>query len=643
MPEVIDLISSDSPLPEDPRPAAQILPKPRSTAAGLAANVALFSSDSVFDIPGLSDIVPDKPAKKRRVSREKSSSVHNAIESRAVSGKDAHIFSFSDDDIIPPPSKSKSTPLGLPPQHEVDDFDSIVFTSSAPELSRKNTTQTYDSNKDLNLIILDDDDENNSWPATKGGNSHARRDEIDEFSDPFLFAGANDPFGASSDIEDAPKSKFSSKTAALLSAIETVPIASVTRSEAKPRPSARNSHITIRANQGMADVCDDIDEPEAPRPLAKKSAKLSTEEKEARAKARAEAKALKDVEKQLERERKQRLKEEKAREKQLAADLADVNKLKTDKKNSTAEMIIDMSDSLKNTSVGNQSEEYMKRLNVEHHFFTGPIPNVVKWRRKMNAKYNDNLGHWEPAPFHIAAEKQVLCLVPAQLFVDMVVQSEGGEETESLEEHVMKLKSAYPGYTIIYLIEGLTSLMKKHGNARNRAYVAEVLRQAAPEPMPTEEGPASRRGRKATRKPVDGPPVDPDEVEDGLLELQVAHSCLIHHTAAPAESAEWIKLFTEHISTNLYRWERSNAHDASFCMETGQVKTGDSKQDTFVKMLQEVNRVTASMAYGIAAQYSSVTDLVQGMQRHGPGMLEDVKVCELCRPSEVISFLRVVL
>jgi crossover junction endonuclease EME1 len=44
-------------------------------------------------------------------------------------------------------------------------------------------------------------------------------------------------------------------------------------------------------------------------------------------------------------------------------------------------------------------------------------------------------------------------------------------------------------------------------------------------------------------------------------------------------------------------------------------------------MLQEVNRVTASMAYGIAARYPSVVDLVRGMRWHGPSMLEDVKVC----------------
>jgi crossover junction endonuclease EME1 len=67
-------------------------------------------------------------------------------------------------------------------------------------------------------------------------------------------------------------------------------------------------------------------------------------------------------------------------------------------------------------------------------------------------------------------------------------------------------------------------------------------------------------------------------------------------------------------------------NDAAFCMDVGQVKSGEDKLDTFVKMLQEVNRVTASMAYGIAAQYPCVTDLVRGMRMHGPTMLEDVKV-----------------
>lgn len=63
-------------------------------------------------------------------------------------------------------------------------------------------------------------------------------------------------------------------------------------------------------------------------------------------------------------------------------------------------------------------------------------------------------------------------------------------------------------------------------------------------------------------------------------------------------------------------------------MESGQVKTGDDKSDTYVKMLQEVVRVTAPIAYGIAAEYPNVISLVRGLRRRGPLALEDIEVCK---------------
>lgn len=67
--------------------------------------------------------------------------------------------------------------------------------------------------------------------------------------------------------------------------------------------------------------------------------------------------------------------------------------------------------------------------------------------------------------------------------------------------------------------------------------------------------------------------------------------------------------------------------ETSFCMEKGQVKAGTDELDTFVKMLQEIVRVTEPMAYGIAAAYPTVMSLVRGFREKGPGMLEDLQVC----------------
>ena len=621
MPEVIDLLSSDPPLPE--RSRQQYVPNPTWQATfGLAANQGPNSSDSI-DLFGFdSDDFLNKPAKKRRVSDKKCSPLRHGNAVPGQSRSRQLLTGATNDGLSLPPPNSKAQKKY--PGRDVEESDPIVFTSSAPELFKKpHSAWSKPNHAQANVITLDDDDDDFGMSRGNGSTSRGKRDEIQEFSDPFGLAEYEDDFGLSEPVVSASTSQFSSKTAALLSSLN----AAAKEITAKPGSRTQKAKGATMSATGTGDFSDEVDEPAEPRRPAKKSNKLTTEEKEARARARADAKAQKDLERQLEKERKQKLKEEKAKEKQLAADIAEVNKLKVDKKDSIAEMILDLSRSLEDTSVGSQAMQFMKRLKVEHHFFAGPIPNVIKWRRKMNARYNEEVGHWEPAPFHILEEKHVLCLVPAQEFVDMVVDPPPDEERESLEVHVMKIKRAYPDCTIIYLIEGLRAWMQKNSNSRNRAYVAEVRRQYEPEPAPSQESTAPRRGRKPKRKPETTPPVDDDTIEDALLALQVTHSCLIHHTAAPAESAEWIKNFTEHVSTHLYRRERFDAHDAAFCMENGQVKPGDDKHDTFVKMLQEVNRVTASMAYGISSQYSCVTDLYRGMLMHGPLMLEDVKVC----------------
>lgn len=65
--------------------------------------------------------------------------------------------------------------------------------------------------------------------------------------------------------------------------------------------------------------------------------------------------------------------------------------------------------------------------------------------------------------------------------------------------------------------------------------------------------------------------------------------------------------------------------DTAFCMESGQVKTGADPADTFSKMLQEVNRITAPIAYGIAAEYPSAQKLVIGFEKEGKDMLQGLK------------------
>lgn len=343
--------------------------------------------------------------------------------------------------------------------------------------------------------------------------------------------------------------------------------------------------------------------------------------------------AAREAEKRKKQQEKEESKEQKKREKERAAALAEVNKVRTDKKVTAPEMIVDLPSSM-NPSVRLQVETLLDDLNVQHHPYNSPVNNVVKWRRKVRARFNEDEGYWEPIPVErIEPEKHAMVLMPAAEFVELALGANGSD----LEAHVLRMQRHYEGDQLLYMIEGLTPWMRKNRNVRNRQFQSAV-RNAGPDadatagagagaattaPPPSSQAPPGRR-----RKDPKPPPVyiDEDQVEDALLQLQVAHGVIIHHTGAPIETAQWVATFTQHISQIPYRRQRDAANEsAAFCMDSGQVRTGDGPADTYVRMLQEIVRVTAPIAYGIAGQFPTVGKLVRGLEDEGPLALEAIR------------------
>lgn len=432
---------------------------------------------------------------------------------------------------------------------------------------------------------------------------------------------------------------LSERTAALLASLDKP------MKRKKIKAVGQRSSDKTRESRKLDSPCsgdEETDLERAPNPKVAKSsttAKLKNAEKAARAEEREhlrkadKARKVKDREeeqeqkrllKEEEQERKRLLKEERTREKQKDAALAEVNKSKLDKKVTGPEMIVDLPATIDGYGVDIQIREFLKNLQIEATSYQSPLPNIIKWRRKVKSRYSEEKGHWEPTQsMEIEDEKHVMCLMSAQEFVALASAKSHQQDVQSVEVHVAKFKSEFNGCKPIYLIEGLTSWMRKNKTTLNRAYQAAVLNQ-----MDGLEDSAPGGSQKATsrRKKSAQEHVDPDMIEDALLRLQVMNGCLVHHTAIPVETAEWVANFTQHISTIPSRMERMNL-DTSFCMESGQVKTGDDKSDTYVKMLQEVVRVTAPIAYGIAAEYPNVISLVRGLRRRGPLALEDIEKC----------------
>ena len=335
--------------------------------------------------------------------------------------------------------------------------------------------------------------------------------------------------------------------------------------------------------------------------------------KEAKARERELARERKAQEKEEAKAQKRKDAEEKAKQKRVEAELAEVNRIKIKKEDAVKEMIVDLPASIAGDSFDVQAREFFKNLGVEVNTHDSAMPdvNIIKWRRKTNRRWDPVLERWQALPKPIIEdEKHILCLMCARELAHLATAP---AHMGNLEMHVAQLRIAYPNSSPIYMIEGLADLLRKSKNAENRIFSSHVLNTA----------PAQPRKRKQTEDAI----VDKNAIEDALLRLQVISGVYIHHTDKSFNSARWLVSFTSHIALIPHRFQAMN-RDTTFCMESGQIKTGEDKADTFVKMLQEIFRVTPAIALGIASVYPSVTQLVnEGFEKRGQMCLEDIRKC----------------
>lgn len=428
----------------------------------------------------------------------------------------------------------------------VEDFPDIGSMSS-PDVTSFTAVKGHQLEKpanrwDSDFLVLSADD------RSMATNSNARRiesqclssdDPDDSFPEDLIHNLTNQPTRATS---------LSLRTSALLARLE-----KPTKPK-KPLPVESRDRAGRISPGGALSV--DFEHEEAGSQMAQKPGtktqsrrkKQTDEEKAAKAERdnmKVANRAQKAKEKEEVLEMKRIMKEEKARQKQLDAALAEVNKSKLDKKITGPEMIVDLPASIDGQQIDTQIREFLKNLHIDVSLYQSPLPNMIKWRRKVKARFNETKGHWEVVePMEIEDEKYVICLMAAREFVALASGAQQ-DDVLNVEAHVAKVKKQFEGCRPIYLIEGLSSWMRKNKTSLNRAYRAAVLNQTDGQ---QDSAPGVSQNLSSRRKKDVHEHVDEDKIEDALLQLQVIHCCLVHHTITTVESAEWVAIFTQQIS-----------------------------------------------------------------------------------------------
>ncbi|KAK9433888.1 hypothetical protein V1505DRAFT_360707 [Lipomyces doorenjongii] len=324
------------------------------------------------------------------------------------------------------------------------------------------------------------------------------------------------------------------------------------------------------------------------------------------------AKKVAAREKEAEREQKRKEKEQICLEKQRQNELAAVNKLKLSKKDTCAEMIVDIDADFANSAGGQKLQSILTPLGIEvSTSWTSPTRNMIKWRRKVKAEYNDALGHFVPIPQEVRKEFFILTVLTGVEFVDMVIENR-------LIEHATSIRRIYPNLKLIYMIEGLNSFFKKMAAQTQREFnnmVQDALGNSTSKTKKqrSEEGDRDlfvKVQRAYNRR------LHPDLVEDALIMLQVEYDCLVFHSTTALDSAEWIAILTQDIGTIPYKKARLNIHE-SICMESGQVKAGTTNKDTFSHTLHQVKYVTPSLSKGISDKYGTINEMMKALDIRG--------------------------
>lgn len=459
-------------------------------------------------------------------------------------------------------------------------------------------------------------------------------DDIDdiEFSSSAPLPGINDDVVhiLSSDGIEAPPvttNEFSERVTKLLGTAEAVKKSSVRR------PLTKTNSMPLT---GQHDI-DDIVFSSQIKPSQKSGPARPSKDN-----ASSLAKQDKEAAKEAEKLRKKEAKAEREREKQKTKDLAEVNKSKANKKDTAKEMILELPGSVQGTSVGNQVEEFMRQheirfsypredvtLSSDQHLLVGKI---IRWKREVLARYDDDQGQWIPlSQGRIEDIDHVAVLLNGLDFATIALGAAAQDEhvgvpdlptmKENVDKHVRLMRRRFAGKKLIYLVQGLYAWVKKNDNAKNREYAAAV-RAEVDEPASQPK----KRKTKAIPRNLFG--VTMDVVEDLQLHLQVNHQpVLIHHTTSDSSTASQILSFTQSLSARPYRIAEleHNLKSASFYMGSGQFKTGEDAQETFVKMLENQQRVTPSIAQSVVSRWSSPRELVAAFRRNDNLMLEDVR------------------
>lgn len=257
------------------------------------------------------------------------------------------------------------------------------------------------------------------------------------------------------------------------------------------------------------------------------------------------------------------------------------------------------------------SRELQTRLKVyDCDVECSPAPSAldcegaVRWTRVCDRMWSEERKMYIP----LVGDERIVVEEDSRLIFLSALDLSQHVADSTLSNYVTTLQSRSlpPHVNLFIMLYGLGTFARDLERARQEAYrnsirAAGVDDQAATKAVKKLPGIGERQPSK-------------DDLELALIRLQMQTRCMLVSVDKVSEAVDWLEQITFDVGQKPYQ-RLKHSHIAMLGTSEDKVVSGKDLQDTYIKMLASLPRVTEAIAKGIVAEYPTVRSLYERYER----------------------------
>jgi len=254
---------------------------------------------------------------------------------------------------------------------------------------------------------------------------------------------------------------------------------------------------------------------------------------------------------------------------------------------------------------------------------------VVRWVRTSNKEWDEDRGIF--IPLQAGSTKETSEPTVLTVWTGKEVDELIASGNDLLTMKVQAIKSCYPDDQLFIVIYGLETILRAERRQEDAIQSQEVRARLAAqrnEPIP------------GASRPKSGASLPRNSREKILRELEmmkILTKAFVIRVEEKNEFANWLWEMTMEIGVRPYKSRKQELKSALRLEGSG--PKGTNNEDTYIKMLSTLTRVTENEARGIVGKFPTLKSLYQswerGLERHGLAWAEDMLVG--CAKSHPVS------